>query len=98
GEVETGDAAAGAAPLLAFTTDDDGRAIKFLEHARGNDPDHADVPEQLAFHDDEIGVGIELGADGADDFVNDAAFDFLAFAISRVERLRDGRGFGFVAR
>src|SRR6185437_8182283 len=39
GEVETGDAAAGAAPLLAFTTDDDGRAIKFLEHARGNDPD-----------------------------------------------------------
>ncbi len=69
-----------------------------MQHARGDDAHHADVPKQLSFDDDEISLGIEFRADGADDFIDDAAFDFLTLAIAHVESLRDGRGFGLIAR
>ena len=48
-------------------------------------PTHADVPEQLAFDDDKIGFGIEPRPHRADDFLDDAALDLLAFAIVGIE-------------
>src|ERR1022692_3278446 len=77
GQVKTRDAAAGTAPFLALAAQDDRGPIKFLEHARCNDADDADVPEQLAFDDLKVRVGIELRAHRADDLLDDAALDFL---------------------
>ena len=41
--------------LAVLAADDDGGPVKFLQHARRHDADDADVPEQLALDDDEIG-------------------------------------------
>jgi len=40
-QIKSGDAAARTAHLTVLAADDDGRAIKFLQHARGNDADDA---------------------------------------------------------
>ena len=97
GQVEAGDAAARAAQLVAVAAEDDGRAVELLEHARGDNAHDADVPGQLALDDDEVGLRVEPGAHGADDFLGDAAFDLLALAVVGVELLRDGQRFGEVA-
>ena len=81
GQVEPRDAAARAAELPAVAAEDDGRAVKLLEHARSHNAHHADVPGQLAFNDDEVGLRVEPGAQGADDFLGDAALDLLALAV-----------------
>ncbi len=94
GEVETGDAAAGAAPFGAVPTDDDGGAIELLEDARSNDPDDADVPGLLAFDDDEIGLRIEPRANGGNGLFGDGAFELLAFTVAGIEALGEREGFG----
>ena len=83
--------------MLAVAAEDDGRPVELLQHARRDDAHDADVPGQLAFDDDEIGLRVELGAHRADDFLGDAAFDLLALAVARVQVLRERQRFGEVA-
>src|SRR5208283_1244687 len=54
GQIKTRNAAARTAPFTAFTAENDRGAVKLLEYARCDDADHADVPEQLPFDDDEV--------------------------------------------
>ena len=98
GEIKALDAAAGATPFVALATDDDGGAVKFLEHARGDDADDADVPEQPSLNEDVVAFGLERAAQRADGFVSDGAFDLLTLAVAGVQAGRDGRGRGGVAR
>ena len=97
GQVETGNAAARAAELLAIAAEDDGRPVELLEHARRDNAHDADVPRQLTLDDDEVGLRVEPGAHRADDFLGDAAFDLLALAVVGVQLLREGQRFGQVA-
>ncbi len=68
-----------------------------LEHARGDNAHDADVPKQLAFDDDEVARRIELGPHRADGLIGDAALDSLAFAVLRVQLLRQRHRFGQAA-
>ena len=95
-EIETFNAAARPAPFLALTTDDNGGPVKLAQHARGHDPDHPDVPEQLSLDDDIIGVRVESGPHGADDFLGNSALDLLALAIPCIEGARQRLGGGRV--
>lgn len=96
GEVEALDTAAGSAPFVAVAAEDDAGAVEGLEEAGGDDADHAHVPEQLAFDDDIIECGVEMGADGADGFVGDSVFDALAFAVLGIEGASQFEGGGGV--
>jgi len=77
--------------LPGIAPEDEGRAVELLEDARGDNADDADVPGHLAFDNDEVGLRVEPGAQGADDFVGDGAFDLLALAVVGVELLGDGQ-------
>src|SRR5690348_11096451 len=91
GEVETGDASARAAPLVAIAADNNGWAVESLQDARCDDADNADVPWHLAFDDDEIVLGFEFGMEIVDDLLGNIALDFLALAIAGIECLRQRR-------
>src|ERR1035441_6989980 len=58
-QVEPGDAAPGPTELRAVASEDDGWAVELLEHTRGDNPHHPDVPGQLTFDDGEISQGVE---------------------------------------
>ncbi len=88
-EIESFDAAPRAAPLVAFAANDNRRAIKFLENARGHDADDADVPQQLSFDQNKISRSVKPRSDGPNDFFADAALDVLPLAIARTEAFRD---------
>ena len=60
GQIKTRDAAARTAPFAALAAENDGGPVKLLEHARRDDADDADVPEQLSLDDDEIRLRIKL--------------------------------------
>ena len=98
GQVESFDAAARAAPILAVTAEDEGGTVKGSHHARGDDSDDANVPKQLAFDDDVIRLGVEFCRDRADDFVGDGALDFLALPVAGIQFARQRFGGGKVSR
>src|SRR5271170_1843370 len=83
-QIKTSDATTRPAPFATLAANNDRRAIKFLQHARRDNTDDADVPEQLSFDDDKIGFGIKPRTDGTDDFPDDATLDLLPLAISQV--------------
>ena len=60
GQIKSRDAAARTAPFAAFAAENDRGPVKLLQHARRDDADHADVPEQLPLDDDEIRLRIEF--------------------------------------
>src|SRR5580765_1190090 len=93
GQIESFNAATGAAPCFVVSAQDDGRAIKGLEDAGGHDADHTDMPEQLAFDDDKILRWIEAGPNSANHLLGDIALDFLAFPILRIKTSRHIEGF-----
>ena len=98
GQIESHDAAARTAPFTAFPAENDRGAVKLLQHARRDDADHADVPEQLSLDDDEIRLRIEFRLHRANDLLHDAPLDFLAFTIPGIEILRQRHRFGHIAR
>src|SRR5262245_9245864 len=80
-EIETHDAATRASPVLAFASDDDCRTIKLLGQAGCHNARNADVPERLAFHDDEVQLRLEFCADCTQGFFRDALFESLPLTI-----------------
>ena len=58
---------------------------------RSDDADDTDVPGLAALDDDEVGLCAELGAEGADGFFGNGAFDLLALTVATVERLGEGQ-------
>ena len=96
-QVEPRNAAAGPAPDVALAADNDRGPVKLVEHTRRHDTHHADMPHQLALHDDEVGLRVKLRPQGAGDLLHDAALDFLPFAVVRVEVPGDGQGLHQVA-
>jgi hypothetical protein len=97
-QVKSGDAASGPAPLSAIASDDNRGAIELLKDARGDDAHNADVPKGLAFDDDEVIFGFELGADGRNGFFRYAAFDFLALTVFSIQLLGERHRGAHVAR
>ncbi len=91
-QIKTRNAATRTAPILALAANDKRGAIKFLQHARGNDSHHADVPVELSLHNHEIRLGIEACPHRPGDFLRHRALNFLALAILRIQSLRQRHG------
>ena len=94
GQIESFNAAARSAPFVSFAAQDDGGTIKLPQHARGDNADHSDVPEKLAFHDDKVGFRIEFGPHGAQHLVRNASLDGLPLAVAGIQFLSHRFGLG----
>ena len=84
-EIEPFDTASGATPFFAVTAEDNDGPIKFLQKARGDDSNDADVPGRLTIDDHEISGSIGPCSGSPKGLLKDAALDALAFAILGIE-------------
>src|SRR5438094_981103 len=88
GRIET----PGAAPFLAVTAEDNDWPIKFLEEARGDDSNDADMPWRLTVDNHEISRSIGPCPNAAQRLFQNAALDLLALAILGIELASDRAG------
>jgi hypothetical protein len=85
-----------AIPLL--TADNESRAAQLADDPRGDDSNHADVPQELGLYNYVVGVRIESRAQAAGDLLGHVPLDLLALAVLRVQFVRDGLRGGHAAR
>src|SRR5688572_14181230 len=85
GEIKSINASPRTAPFIPFPANDQSRPVKLAHDSGSHNSDHADVPQQLAFNNDIVGVRIKAGAQTAGDLIGHIAFDLLTLPVLSIQ-------------